>query len=178
MQHEKLFFFSGQRKHPGGAHCPQCVGCTTTDDVSALSSTPCNKNEGCWPRERQESVLLHTSWRKKTSSDMWRRLQKTPPRKTLLVLARCASQQAQVQRTLLMPARCVPPKFLCRRCARQGEKQSHLLQSQYAQHRPQTLAPRTLVPVLARRKTLIVLTQCTPWQAQVQDTDGAGACTP
>ena len=51
MQHEKLF--SGQRKHPGAAHCPQCVGCTTTDDVSALLSTPCNKNEGYRPRERQ-----------------------------------------------------------------------------------------------------------------------------
>ena len=34
-------------------------------------------------------------------------------RKTLLVLARCASQQAQVQRTLLMPARCVPPQVRC-----------------------------------------------------------------
>ena len=93
--------YSGQRRHPGAAHCPQCVGCTTTDDVSALSSTPCNKNEGYRPRERQESVALHTL----TQEDVVGHVtttQKSPPRKTLLVLKRCTQREAQVQRTLLV----------------------------------------------------------------------------
>ena len=112
MQREKNFFFfsfPGQRKHPGAEHCPQCVGCTTTDDVSALLSTPCNKNERYRQRERQESSALHTLSQEDVVGHVTT-THKTPPRKTLIVLARCAPQKAKVKRSLVMPARCTSPQ--------------------------------------------------------------------